>query len=406
MAIIIPSKCIYNKENPKVRDNIIDKIEVDANLVSSADEYATLVYSIDSDEVPIKEIDQNTTKRHFVGDDNGHLALAFLDNFAGYYVADIKIPRNKDNKYITKLYKGEKKEDGKTVQEDVIYYSLYGNKTTRPISAIVYQKPNVSLSDSKMSAFTYGEETVEEDVSIEIPELPVIVSRKNTFPTPALEAKVVGVSDQSTYTITESNDYFTITVKFLTFFTVDEMTGVYSIASMLNSHDIPISGTRTQYIANRISITVYGNTIGIDLANQTIIVGDANGNKPFSADGNELMQTSNYYISENNSAIENSFSKTLQHYSNGKETAVLRCSISDYYTDGGVLAISANGKVGVSPDQMIFEVGDEVIPMVMGTDGNDRPLSKKNGSAKVFKVVGVKPYYDGAVWQEISVQEV
>jgi hypothetical protein len=26
MAILIPSKCIYNKENPKVRDNVIDRL--------------------------------------------------------------------------------------------------------------------------------------------------------------------------------------------------------------------------------------------------------------------------------------------------------------------------------------------------------------------------------------------
>jgi hypothetical protein len=375
-------------------------------LINSADEYAIPVYSIEHDNVSIKETDQNTTKKDFSGDDKGHLALVYFDNHAGYYVATIKIPRNKDNKYIATLYKGEKEQNGETVEEDVIYYNLYGNKKTQSISATVYQKPNVSVPDSEMSGITYGEETIEEDIFIDIPELPIVISKKNAITIPAIEAKVVGVSDQSTYTVTESDDYFTIEVKFLTLFTVEEMTGVYNLASLLTSHNIPISGTRTEYVAKRISITVYGNTIGIDLAKQTVIVGNIDGNKPFSVDGNELMQTSNYYIVENDLAIENSFLKTVQHYSNGKETAVLRCSISDYYTDGGELAISADGKADASPDQMVFQVGDEVIPMVMGTDGNDRPLSKKNGAAKVFRVVGVKPYYDGAVWQEISLQEI
>jgi hypothetical protein len=151
---------------------------------------------------------------------------------------------------------------------------------------------------------------------------------------------------------------------------------------------------------------VYGNTIGIDLANKTVIVGNANGNKPFSVSENELMQTSNYYTVENNLAIENSFSKTVQHYLNGKETAVLKCSISDYFDENDELAISADGKVGAKPDRMTFQNGDEVIPMVCGVDGKDRPLSQKNGEPKVFKVLGVKCFYDGAVWQEISLQEI
>lgn len=406
MAIIIPSKYIYRKENPKVRDNVIDRIEVECNLVHSADEYSTPVYSAEYDSVPIKEIDQNTKIKDFTGDDKGHLSLVYFLNSVGYYVGTIKIPRNQKNEYITKLYKGEKKENGETVQEDVLYYTLYGNKTTQPMSTVVYQKPNVSIPNSEIGTFTYGKEVLEEDVLIEIPKLPIVISKKNTVTMPAIEATVVGVSNQSTYTVVESDEYFTINLKLLTIFTTEEMTGVYNMASLVVPHDIPISGTRTEYVAKRMSITVYGNTIGIDLANQTVIVGNTEGNKPFSVDGNELMQTSNYYENQNCLAIENSFSKTLQHYSNGKETAILLCSISDYYTDGGELKISANGKVGETPDSMVFQVGDEVIPMVMGTDGKDRPLSKKNDSAKVFRVIGVKPYYDGAVWQEISLQEV
>ena len=53
-----------------------------------------------------------------------------------------------------------------------------------------------------------------------------------------------------------------------------------------------------------------------------------------------------------------------------------------------------------------FNIYDEVIPMVLGADGNDKYMSLySDGSPKVFKVLGNKPFYDGAVWQEIYLQE-
>jgi hypothetical protein len=43
--------------------------------------------------------------------------------------------------------------------------------------------------------------------------------------------------------------------------------------------------------------------------------------------------------------------------------------------------------------------------MVYGANGEDFPMSQKDGVPKVFMVSSVKPYYDGAVWQEIEIQE-
>jgi hypothetical protein len=55
---------------------------------------------------------------------------------------------------------------------------------------------------------------------------------------------------------------------------------------------------------------------------------------------------------------------------------------------------------------MACSLYDEVIPMVFGADKKDRAMSTyPDGTAKVFQVLGVKTYYDGAVWQELSLQE-
>lgn len=85
-------------------------------------------------------------------------------------------------------------------------------------------------------------------------------------------------------------------------------------------------------------------------------------------------------------ASENLAKNIIANYKNGKETAVIRCSIPE--------------------DLSVFEIGDEVIPMVYGADGADRPMSRyKDGTQKVFNVVGEKFIYDGAVWQELTLQE-
>ena len=96
--------------------------------------------------------------------------------------------------------------------------------------------------------------------------------------------------------------------------------------------------------------------------------------------------------------------KILNSYKNGKETAKISCSISDYYDyDSGEKVISIDNSIG----KMSFRLYDQVIPMVYGADGKDRPMSlNKNGKPKVFQVLGSKIYYNGAVWQELSLQEI
>jgi hypothetical protein len=104
------------------------------------------------------------------------------------------------------------------------------------------------------------------------------------------------------------------------------------------------------------------------------------------------------------SPIEYFFSKTQQAYKNGKETDTIRCSIADYYDyDTGEKVISKDNSTG----RMSFDLYDEVIPTVLGANGQENPLSTyKNGDPKVFKVLGTRKFFNGAVWQELSLQEV
>lgn len=89
-------------------------------------------------------------------------------------------------------------------------------------------------------------------------------------------------------------------------------------------------------------------------------------------------------------------------WKNGKETATIRVSVNDYYDTDGNLALSIIDK----NLPMLFKKGDIVIPYV-ATPNGDRPMSSNpDGTPKEFLVTGVTLISDGAVWQELQLQEV
>lgn len=98
--------------------------------------------------------------------------------------------------------------------------------------------------------------------------------------------------------------------------------------------------------------------------------------------------------------------KILEDYANGKETATIVCEIGEYdfVSDDGEV-IKKISQIG-SENNSVFQVGDLVLPMVMGADGKDRPLSyHSDKTPKKFFVAATKVFYDGAVWQELTLKE-
>ena len=70
MAIIIPSKNIYEKQNPKVRDNVIERIEVGAVEVVPNNEYGAVVYDITLKELFPFSIKPDNKKENVLGSIN------------------------------------------------------------------------------------------------------------------------------------------------------------------------------------------------------------------------------------------------------------------------------------------------------------------------------------------------
>lgn len=415
MAIIIPSKSIYGeKENPKVLDNLIERIEVGAVEVLSDNDYETPVYN----EKFLNNLQtQKEDKTGELGYDyNGvsgarYRSWALISSSQSFFTVDLAIPKVKNNKYISKIF-NKKKENGENwIGVNIAYQLKKGNATAR-VTDIEYEYR------AEMASYSLGEIQKQEPTTIE-DGVGTIPNADTKYEYTANEAQIGSEATAiSTITFVEKSNISTIDyddtdpnyikfngVKILS----SSKTTTLDYGVSTNSSDgtpskITLTGEYIDYEAVSIEITIYGNTIGIDLTDKTVYINGQTSKKVHSVDGNELMQTTNY-IEQNGekiNAIEKMYGETQVGYARGKETAKIRCSISDYYDENNNKVISIDKSTG----RMSFNEGDKVIPMVYGANGQDKPMSyDSNGNAKVFNVLGVKKYCNGAVWQELSLQE-
>lgn len=129
----------------------------------------------------------------------------------------------------------------------------------------------------------------------------------------------------------------------------------------------------------------------------------------YTLESNELLLTQSR-TADDKSLFEYNYEQIIQDWSNGKETATIKCSIGEYYqyddtkpNKKGDLAISTQNNAL----PMIFDINDTVVPYIATANGQTEPLSLTiDGKPKVFKVTQIRPYFDGAFWQELQLQEV
>jgi hypothetical protein len=561
MAIRIPSKNIYGSpQNPKVRDNVIERIEVGAVEVVPDNEYETPVYS-ENFFVTQNLIEKNTLNREIVGEiittgaDIGINAIWVANaEISNQKILNktITIPKIKENKWISSLKKGSNQQ---------IKYTVYGNvQEGNCLQRISWAIPDGLLNNPIKPNFTKVEDIVftpftNENTGLTFDYYSDIISSykgtpHSTFNEREISATLKPNNISKVISFQENENEVVISIDIMAAITVSKLGGS-SYKEGVNGTVI-LSGVYEKYIPTEIEITVYGNTIGIDLTEKTVYINGETAKKVHSIDGNELMQTSNYYetfvnpievqmggelssdidfskfelyssknlivgqllyyenekaeivelpeetgdpykikvktngqwanasgltITVHSKEINSTINKNYQHlvdiYKNGKETATIRCSISNYKEEGlnakvvrydihedntiycvldvfnseiaenlvdfyiysngvkgyvadcdettifvtfyGIVGNIESGEIKIEfypiaidgTTSMCFSIGDEVIPMVYGADGQDHPMSiYLDGTAKVFQVLGSKIYYDGAVWQELSLQEV
>lgn len=451
MPIIIPSKNIYQSKNDIIRKNKIDKIEVNANKVNVQIDkdnlsYTETVFTTGSQGQINGQTTYNSSGKTYdtesvvIVQTSGAMPnvefqlLTYSEMKLGYLSIPIKIYANSyQDKYITDLYDKKDQDGNDRIEYTMDYTSVqlsasgswqYSNSTTKNPSqydtvtfSVSTSNPVVSIKTGKIIKDTLSTNP-QNQVSVENNNIKYVFQFSPTpfKPQNATNNVTLSVSNSlsladktnvSTAQFTEGTDengkYYAITLNVLvsrkiTTLINSDYASVYVTAGN-RPNPRPMSGTQYWDVATQVQFTFHGETRFLNIAEMIDFVGDTDGKEVLSINNNELLQTTNIYNGEN--ALQKGFGKTLSQYINGKETATILCSISNYKNYDGTTNIDIT-----TSDKMLFEIDDEVIPMIYTANGVDDYMSKyKDGSPKIFKVVGVKPYYDGAVWQELTLQE-
>ena len=407
MAILIPSKNIYDKQNPKVRDNVIERIEVGAKEVVPDNEYEISVFNKnyivqekkENKETENYDFDYNATSFSSGGYEVSIVSYSYVayDN-QKIYKTKIEIPLLQKNKWIKDLFIGLDKQDNYNIKHTLFGVIEKGKCRALPtVDNIIDLEIYPPNETKEMQSFVFPKEIKNEN-KFDFGGSYLLTAEANQ------KLKDLGNLSTVNYDIQTINgiEYYILDIVVLCDIRVLKMGG-----GGYSNNTIYLEGDYEIYNSTELEITFYGNTIGIDLTDKTVYINGQTAKKVHSVDGNELMQTRNYIKDENENITENAigtmYGKTRKKYERGKETATIRCSVGDYYDyDSGDKVISIDN----STDKMSFKMYDQVIPMVYGADGKDRPMSTyQDGSPKVFQVLGSNIYYDGAVWQELSLQE-
>lgn len=430
MAIKIPSKNIYNLQNQKIKKNKIGKIEVDAENVELSKDFDAVVYSSNTiatdafDGISVKEGQNilplfNSEKAGVSFKSFSYYTIYYYVNAvscasrAFYKTIDFSIPKIEANKYIQEIFSGIDKKNENNIKTSVTYnFTEYFARTSAKI------KSGYSTTDKTASNDRY-------EISSIIPYIASIETERRTSSLPTASVSItykwadaedgsltasVELEDEQNaayakISYDENSETYNCSIKVLCgLIKHSHILGVFSqsgsFPQTITQADTPsdTNGNPTGFVEVyeplTIQVSFYGNILSLDVKDGKITIGSSDGT-PFSVRRNELLQSSNY-----GRTIEETFEETLNSYKEGKENATVLCSISNYYDESGEIAVSDNGQ------KMCFEIGDTVIPMVYGSDGKDSAMSRyRDGSEKVFVVVGTKFIYDGAVWQELTLQE-
>lgn len=386
MAVIqIPSKNIFSIDNPKILDNIIDKIEINTNNAKIIVDKDGLSYTetvdtqinngekyVDTQGASIYSANKRGGSRETglsADAQNSIVQLrAYSEMRLGYLTIPIKVYKNTySDRYITDIYYGTDQTDTPNIeytsewlsfsyyvngeyyyinsdkslsQADTVYFtrgSLIGSPITKE-GKILLDK----LTNSADNQVTFGKN--EEDKDDENDYVKYHYHFEQEFVPSgysALKVKLSATNDIKIEDKTDTNqryskgtdengDYFAFNLTVLCSRQITTMINDnYQIAYDrvgLIPNPSPMNGVTYCDITQNVSFTFHGETIQLDIGELLKYVGKENGTNVFSVDTNELVQSSNTPLLEK-------YEKILEAYKNGKEIATIRCSIDDYYTD-------------------------------------------------------------------------
>jgi hypothetical protein len=393
--IIIPSKDIYNLSYSPVVDNAINRIEVSSsnqkeivenNTVFSENfENPNITYVTDPDSslTSIKTSYSEFSYKYGGSIDDRAIAVAgFASKTKTFF---IEVPASTahyviNNEKVTatigartfKLYKGN------------AYISYY-------LASQSSSNPTFPKTDNFTMWYDYDFDKKEAVYTV-VDSIPTSVTAEYDGKKATYNARGIAVTGECSVGEKQSNGNYKIAVSVL-------MGGILikgGVEQLSTGSGKVIPVEFEDYRCNSdMTITLDGKTFSLQSEDEVIISDSGKDGDLFSLPSNDLFQ------SKYKNQINSNISKVLNEYSNGKEICTILCKVGEYYDERGDLVISTK-----NTNKMLFEMYDKVIPHTYNQNGVDEPLSHSTkGEPKVFTVLSVNEIFDGAVWQELTLQE-
>lgn len=301
MAIIIPSKDIYEINNQKVVDNEVDSVEVEVKNASIINDTKNVYTSIEKFVFSTSKSQNSGLAGNGAPTDGDNFYwyanAAYIEETPIYLRRTVKIPKLLNNFAILRLLTG--KDDSGNPQ---IKYSIIGNKYSGVANGhviidrlyankvyfgrVTILEPTNIIKEEKVSYYL-DKEVIDVDYNSEgkygLGHLDVTASIKFEDN----ETNLIGIKNSAN----ENEEYFSLDIVVLSGIIIQKLKG----DEELHFEDVPksmkLTGEYIKYEPTQVELSFYGDTIGIDLENETVKIGD--GQHVYSFNGNELMQKQN-----------------------------------------------------------------------------------------------------------------
>lgn len=395
MNIIIPSKKIYSKDYSNIVDNQAKSISITVNDVERETE-STIFSREKVSNIPIEVFPHTnlsteyelTSSLNYTVEETSDQADSSPERYISwcsikpyYQTVELKV-RKKDS-------------NGSTIPNS---FSITSTKNAT-------KKTYSILGGKLVFSFVPTVGVTESLGSVTLNELSGIISNESVtniplkYQSPVYNNSTYGTTQTVTEPISYENfdeEHYLVRIDILYALGVITMGQALKYDSTSNTEFNIEKGTLEEYQAYSINFELLGNVYTLNTKDDTITLTSG------AVDGADIvLQSNNLMQGKYKEAFEENALKTLEAYQNGKENATIRCSIGDYYDTSGGRAISTQ-----SEDKMTFNLYDNVIPMVRNQYGVDSPISlSPDYKPKYFSVLGSKAFFDGAVWQELTLQE-
>lgn len=399
--ILIPSKNIYKKQYEKLIDNFVDLVNVKTfdYKIALQDKTVFSIYTSSG----FSEIDDTYSNIKFetkeyvagIGQTEYHISRAYASIKPYTYSAQFTIPKDENKEFVTQLTE---------LKFDAICSVTRGNaKATSG-----YRNGVATIFDI--------EYTTRNTETITVIDFPVSVTSTvdNLFLPTSVKAELPSEIGNTKFEVQEKPSQYIVTVSFVCGGTNIKLTTTrVTDDKTLQNADYPASGTYEIIIPQQLNVSINGISQVVSFENATESFGDILSKNAFNiGENNYLLQKQSVYFPNPDDETETipiaeTFADILEIYKNGKKKLTLLCDINDYYYYDATKP-DKKGSIAISRNltRLTFKEYDEVIPMIKLANGDYVPIAKnEDGTPMVFVVLAIRVFYDGVVWQELTLQQ-